>query len=294
MLTNKKIIGIDLGGTNVRAGLISNNELINITSAAIDAQSSEKGVLNTIFSLIEKYINEEIDGIGIGVPSVVDTEKGIVYDVQNIPSWKEVQLKSIMETKYGLPVFINNDANCFALAEKYFGKGKTAESFIGLIIGTGLGAGIIINNRLYEGRNCGAGEIGMLPYLDSIFENYCSGQFFRRKYNLSGEEVNLLAKQNNLDAINILAEFGSHLGNAIKTLLYMFDPEMIILGGSVTNSYNFFENSMRETLKDFAYSNTITNLKIEVSETEYAGVLGAAALVFQQMSFPSTSHEEFY
>src|SRR5690606_24955530 len=112
------------------------------------------------------------------VPSVVDVDKGIVYDVQNIPSWKEVPLKAIMEERYGVPVQVNNDANCFALGEKYFGQGRDSKAFIGLTLGTGLGAGIILNDKLYAGPNCGAGEFGMVPYLDYHYEYYASGQFF--------------------------------------------------------------------------------------------------------------------
>lgn len=290
----KKILAIDLGGTNIRTGIVYREKLMSVKSVNIDSSYSFRQVMDILFDLIDQYIKEDLTGIGIGVPSVVDTEKGIVYNVQNIPSWQEVHLKSIIETKYDLPAFINNDANCFALAEKYFGKGKNVKSFIGLTIGTGLGAGIIINDRLYEGKNCGAGEIGMINYKDSIFENYCSGQFFSRLYNLSGEEVFHRAEENDALAKKILFEFGMHLGNAVKALLYAYDPEMIILGGSVSKSFSYFEKSIQESLNDFAYPNTIKNLKMEVSDIEFPGVLGAAALVLKQFDFQSTSDEQFY
>ncbi|HXS56133.1 MAG TPA: ROK family protein, partial [Hanamia sp.] len=155
MSTN--ILGIDLGGTHVRAGVVSDAHLENIVSVCIPASGTVQEVLEVMYELIDPLINENITAVGIGVPSVVDIEKGIVYDVQNIPSWKEVHLKKLLEDRYHVPVSVNNDANCFALGEKYFGKGKNALSMIGLTIGTGLGAGIIINNKLYAGVNCGAG-----------------------------------------------------------------------------------------------------------------------------------------
>jgi glucokinase len=114
------IIGIDLGGTHVRAGIVSEGHLENIVSVRIPSAGSVEDVLEVMCQLIDPLINENIKAIGIGVPSVVDIKNGIVYDVQNIPSWKKVELKKIMEGRYHLPVSVNNDANCFALGEKYF------------------------------------------------------------------------------------------------------------------------------------------------------------------------------
>ena len=152
-MTFTNIIGIDLGGTHVRAGIVSEGHLENIVSVRIPSTGSVEDVLEVMYQLIDPLVNENIKAIGIGVPSVVDIENGIVYDVQNIPSWKEVHLKKILEKRYHFPVSVNNDANCFALGEKYFGKGQNAHSLIGLTIGTGMGAGIIINDKLYPGLN---------------------------------------------------------------------------------------------------------------------------------------------
>jgi glucokinase len=213
---NNQTIGIDLGGTNIRGGLVSEDNLSSVLSQKINASGSVDGVLKDLFSLVDKLISPSIKAIGIGVPGLVDTENGIVYDVVNIPSWKEVPLGQLLGDRYHLPVFINNDANCFALGEFYFGKGKGYDSMIGLTIGTGLGSGIIINKKLYAGRNGGAGEFGMIDYLDKYVEYYASGQFFTNVYQTDGESVFKKAKEGNEEAIGMYEEMGTHLGNAIK------------------------------------------------------------------------------
>ncbi len=274
------ILGLDLGGTNVRAGLVRNHQLGEVSSTKINSQGSVDDVLDQVFEIIDKSQPEDLDGIGIGVPSVVDVEKGIVYDVQNIPSWKEVHLKSIMEERYSAPTFVNNDANCFALGEKHFGKGVGYQSVIGLILGTGFAGGIIVDNKLYSGRNCGAGEFGMMAYLDSVYEYYCCGQFFTRQFGQTGEQVCQRAEAGEDEAKRMFKEFGHHLGNGIKTVLYAYDPEIIVLGGSVRKAFRFFEEAMWESIQSFVYSNSIKSLKIEVSELEHGAILGAAALYY--------------
>jgi len=272
------IIGVDLGASNVRAAVVRNQRLGEVSSIQIDATGSAEKVMDQICGLIDRVKPEAVDGVGIGVPSVVDLETGVVYDVQNIPSWREVHVKSILEDRYSVPVLVNNDANCFALGELHFGKGIGCQSLIGLIVGTGCAGGIIIDGKLYPGRNCGAGEFGTIPYLESIYEHYCAGQFFTRHVGQTGAEVYQRAVDGDREAAQIFAEFGHHLGEAIKTILYAYDPERIILGGSVRKAYRFFEKAMWESIRSFAFSPAIKSLKIEVSELEHVAILGAAAL----------------
>lgn len=279
-MRNGNFIGIDLGGTHARVGLVRTRELSEIATTRIQASGSVEQVLLQIHDLIEGIGTSEIDAIGIGVPSVVDVEKGIVYDVQNIPSWKEVHLKSLLQEKYNVPVYVNNDANCFALGEKYFGKGQGYQSIIGLIIGTGFAAGIIVNNQLYTGANCGAGEFGMMPYLDSIYEHYCCGQFFTLHKGQTGEQLFQRAVDGDKEALQIFTEYGDHLGNGIKTILYAYDPEIIILGGAVRAAFGFFKESLWLAIQSFAYPESIKGLKIEVSEFDNIAILGAAALCY--------------
>lgn len=278
-----KIIGVDLGGTNMRAGLVQDRHIIKTVSKKTNGGGSTEEVLNDLFNLIDALFDKTITAIGIGVPSVVDIARGIVYDVQYIPSWKEVPLKDLLQSRYAVPVFVNNDANCFALGEYYFGKGQGRDSMIGLTIGTGLGSGIILNRKLYAGKHCGAGEFGMADYLDQFVEYYASGQFFRNVYATDGQEVFKKAMSGDVDALTMYDEFGRHLGNAVKLVLYTYDIPTIVLGGSVRQAYSFFKTSMWERIQTFAYRQTLNEVHIELSDLENSGILGSAALYFDQL-----------
>lgn len=277
------VVGIDLGGTQIRGAVVNEQRLSSLRTDRITASGSMEQILEEIFHLTDGLIDDSIQAIGIGVPSVVDIEKGIVYDVQNIPSWTEVPLKEYMEDRYHLPVIINNDANCFALGEKYFGKGKSLDSFIGLAIGTGIGAGVIIRGKLYAGPNCGAGEFGMVEYLDQCYEYYASGQFFQNCHHTTGEEVFRRAQAGDTGAQAVLSEMGTHLGNAIKMILYTYDPQTIILGGSISQAYQYYQESLWTRIRTFGYPKSLDHFRIDISNLKNSGVLGAAALCYDHV-----------
>ena len=277
-MANEMVLGIDIGGTNIRGGLVDQNNLSSIVSCRVNAMGSVEDVLQQLFSLTDELITITITAIGIGIPGLVDTERGIVFDVVNIPSWKEVPLQKRMEDRYKIPVFINNDANCFALGEFYFGKGVGYNSMVGLTVGTGLGSGLILNKKLYVGKNCGAGEFGMIDYLDKYVEYYASGQYFTNVYQTDGEVVFKSAGEGNPNALRMYEEMGGHLGNAIKIILYSLDVELIILGGSVRSASPYFSKAMWQQIKTLAFQKSANSLRIEISELENSGILGAASL----------------
>jgi glucokinase len=272
------IIGIDLGGTNIRGGCIEDMALKGVLSKKLTAHHDANEVLQQLFDITDALITPSTTAIGIGVPGLVDLHTGTVSDVVNIPSWKKISLQQILEQRYNIPVLINNDANCFALGEYYFGKGKKTDSMVGLTIGTGLGSGLILNKQLYTGTHCGAGEFGMIPYMDQCIEYYASGQFFKNVYGIEGEVAFQRALNGATEAIDMYCEFGTHLGNAIKTILFALDVELIILGGSVSRAFTLFEKSMWNSIMEFPYKESANSLNIEVSELENSGILGAAAL----------------
>jgi len=280
-MADKSIIGVDLGGTNIRVGKVNNNNIVDLYSQQISSIGSEQVVLDEIITSIYKIFNDSVLGIGVGVPSVVDVKKGIVYDVQNIPSFKEVKLKKILEEEFKVPTYINNDANCFVAGEKYFGAGKNYKNIVGLIIGTGLGAGLYTNGKLYCGANCGAGEFGMLPYKDGVYEDYCSGKYFEKNLKTTGKEIFYRAEKGDEDSIQTFDEFGTNIGNAISAIIFAVDPEIIILGGSVSIAFNYFRESMEKVLNKFPYQNSVKKLKIVKSNLEQVSILGAAALYYE-------------
>ncbi len=279
----KNIIGIDIGGTTIVGGRVENSVITQQLSKDTNALEGGQITLNILTGIISELKNNETIAIGIGVPSVVDRERGIVYNVQNIKDWDEVHLKNILEEKFKIPVFIDNDANCFAYGEKIFGKGKDFRHFVGITLGTGVGGGIIQNNQLLKDANCGSGEFGELPYLDSILEEYCGSRFFPRTGNISGYEAALKAKEGDEESIELYKEYGKHIAMLVKYILLIIDPQAIIFGGSISQSYNLFKESMYEGLQNFPYPNSVKKLKILTSDLQNTGVLGAAALCVQPL-----------
>jgi len=278
-----RFIGLDLGGTSVKAGLVSAGVVLGEASERIKTGGSTEEIIGQIFRVLDRLEPSTASGIGVGAPSVIDVANGVVFDTQNIPSWRDVDvpLGARLTERYRVPVYVNNDANCFVLGEKYFGKAVSFSNVVGVTIGTGLGSGLIINDRLYSGTNCGAGEFGMCPFRDRVIEYYASGQFFANIYGVSGEALAERAARGDNEAAAIFAEFGRNLGEAVKTILYAVDPDLIVFGGSVARSYRWFEAGMRETLATFVYPRSLARLRIEVSELPNAAILGAASLCLE-------------
>ena len=274
----ENIIGIDIGGTSIVGGRIEGDKIVKQLSTDTKASEGGSTTLNAIKSLIKELITSNTKAIGLGVPSVVDREKGIVYNVQNIKDWDEIYLKSIIEAEFNAPAYIDNDANCFAYGEKIYGKGKEFKNFVGITLGTGVGGGIINNHHLLSDSNCGSGEFGELPYLDSILEEYCGSRFFTNSANQSAYEIAVKAKSGDQEAIKLYNEYGRHLSVLVKTILLVLDPQAIIFGGSISQSFDLFKDSIFENLKDFPYPKSVDNIKIITSNLNNIGILGAGAL----------------
>lgn len=280
----KRIVGVDIGATKIKLGLVINSEVVEEIKIPTQAQSSEDQIIEHIIAGIEDLAGQDFDGIGIGVPGLIDEDKGVIYDLLNIPSWKEVHLKEKLEGHFLKPVRITNDANVFAVGEKFFGAGKRFKNLVGITLGTGLGTGIIIHDQLYSGTLSSAGEIGSIPYLDSTIENYCSGKFFLEQYGLKGNEVFKRAQANDEDALKIMEEFGRHLGNAVKIVLNVLSPEAIFFGGSISKAFKYFEPSLMRSVNEFPFKRVLERLVIEPSHTSNISILGAAALIASEDS----------
>ena len=274
----KNNIGVDIGGTSIVGGRIEEEQIVEQLSMGTNASEGGEKTLGILKEIIAKLKTDDTRAIGIGVPSVVDREKGIVYNVQNIRDWDEVHLKSILEAEFEVPVYIDNDANCFAYGEKIYGKGKEFENFVGITLGTGVGGGIVQRHQLLSDSNCGSGEFGEIPYLGSILEEYCGSRFFTRAANQSGYEVALKARDGDIPSIDLYNEYGKHIAVLVKIILLVLDPQAIIFGGSITRSFDLFEEAMYDNLKDFPYPKSVEKIHILTSDLDNIGILGAGAL----------------
>ncbi|MEE4271124.1 MAG: ROK family protein [Thermoanaerobaculales bacterium] len=272
------IIGVDLGGTKVSVGAVRGSQVARIVTRPIPAQASAEVILDRVTDTIAEVVDETVVGMGVGVPSVVDVAEGIIRRTSNIPSWKEIHLRTALEKRFGVPAWINNDANAFVVGEHVFGAARGCDHAVGLTLGTGLGTGVIVNGRLYNGANCGAGELGVMAYRGGRLEDWCAAPFFRREAGISGEVLHERAREGDAAALDAFRDYGRELAEGVKIALYAYDPEILVFGGSIASAFDLFEGALREGLADFKYPHIIERVKITASKLKNAAVLGAAAL----------------
>lgn len=274
------VLAIDLGGTNLCLGLVDDGAVVNMTSVpSFPTSATMEQTLEYLAEQISIMMSPSVEKIGIGVPSVVDVERGIVYNAANIPSWKEVRLKNFLEKRFGIPVSINNDANCYAMGAygSYPSDNKPAV-LVTVTLGTGLGIGIVDHGCLYCGVNCGAGELGYLDYKDSNLEEYCSKQFFD-KHGVKPHEASAAALSGDESAIKLFNEFGRNLGHALMIIMYAYDPSHIVLGGGIANALPLFRDAMEEYLiEKFPFKKNVENLIIDVRTSGEMPILGASLI----------------
>lgn len=271
-------IALDLGGTNIRAARVDNGVCTDKASVSCPATEPEDVVIDSIVSLIDPLMSVEVDGIGVGVPSVVDPERGIVYNAANIPSWKEVHLKEKLEKRFGVSVKVNNDCNCFALGESTYGAAKGMKDVVCITLGTGVGSGLILDGKLYSGVLCGAGEVGSLPYKDSDYEHYCSTLWLKGKHNTNGADLAKRAAEGDVEAIELWKEFGRHLGELSKAIMFAYAPQAIVVGGGIAPAMPLFIEGWKKTVSTFPYAGIRENCKLLQAQLPDANLLGAALL----------------
>jgi glucokinase len=276
----KEIIGIDIGGTSMKCGLVANSKLEQLNTTTTDPKKDKDYMLNNLYLSIDQVFTKNTTAIGIGIPGFIDSKKGIIYDSVNIESWKNLNLKKVIEDRFKVPVFIDNDANCFVQGSRTYGISKSCQNVVGLTLGTGLGAGVIINGQLCNGLNNCAGEFGQIAYRDNNFEDYCSGKFFQLRYNSKGEDIYKLANTGDENSIKIWEEFGEHLAELIQLISYCLAPEIIVFGGSVSNGFPLYINRLRDKLETFRFQQPFKNLKILKENNPDIAILGAASLCF--------------
>jgi len=282
-MLDSSIVALDIGGTKITSGRYNYSDAKDGVMEAVEtlpfcAQGSANEILDFIITCIEKIQLDNMVAIAIGVPSIVDVEQGIVYEAVNIQAWQEVSLKKDLEAHFKLPVYINNDVNCFTVGEHLNGAGSGYKDIVGICLGTGFGAGIVSNNQLYAGHNCGAGEVGCINYLDATIDDYCSGQFFIKHYQECGADLATKARNGDTHAIAAFQAFGKHLANGITPILLILDPQVIVIGGSVAHSFDLFIDALWQELGSFPLKRVIDNLNIEQSKQRNSALIGAANL----------------
>lgn len=278
-MLSEKIIGIDIGGTKIGIGLLVDGKIEQFVKMDTPAQGTQEEVMQEIVKGIENLNGyQDALGIGIGAPGLIDEEEGIIFSVTNIPSWTEVHLKDYLQKHFNKPVYLTNDANCFAIGVKMFGEGKDYKNVVCLALGTGAGAGIVIDGYLHSGQVAGAGEVGGIPYRDHDFETYCSGKFFKQLNNTDGATEYAKAQKGDAAALQLFEEFGSHVGNLINTCIYMLAPQAVIIGGSVAKSFEFWKEGMQKTVDSFPYKKVTEDFKVLTTDIPDIAVIGAAAL----------------
>lgn len=273
-------IGIDIGGTNISLGLVEDGRLLkSVHVPSFPEDTSLEQSMEYLCSIIGGIMTDRVEKIGIGVPSVVDVDRGIVYDALNIPSWKEVPICDILSRRFGVPVSVNNDANCFAWGVyKSIPVEERPQSFVTVTLGTGIGLGIVANGKLYCGAHCGAGEICCLPYKDSILEDYCSKKFFSSR-GWDPKEAQEEAESGNAEALLLYDELGKHLGAMMNSILYLYDPAQVVLAGGIANSFPFFKDSMFRYLNEnFSYRNYFEDLVVRTCTDDDMPVIGASMI----------------
>lgn len=282
---SQTLLCVDLGGTKALVAKVTAIGVIEKRYFDVDGNASKAQMNEFLCKIIEQVIDDSCQGIVIGVPSMVVMKTGEVIETVNIPDWKNVQLKALLSEHFKLPVLVHNDANCFAMGEFTQGQFHTNTNLIGICLGTGLGAGLVLNGQLYTGKHSAAGEFGSFDYRHGIIENYTSGQFFIEQ-GTSGKQLYQQALANDVAAQAQFTEFGKHLAHAINQVILAFDPDVIILGGSVANASAYFLPSLHSQLAKLVNPIILQSLDICISTLgDDAPLLGGYALFINEINY---------
>jgi len=309
-------IGIDLGGTNISAGLVDEHgEILFPVRMPTKAERGLDAVVADMITIIKKVMSHQkenylsdIKGVGIGVPGLVSADLSKIYYCTNL-GWNNVHLKELIEKQVEIPVFLDNDANLAALAEHEAGALENVENGVLLTLGTGIGGGLIFNNKPYRGSH-GLGELGHAIIGENFYDCNCgkNGCFetfasataiikyttkliedkkypkstLYNKYEsgkLSAKAIIDAAKKNDELAVDAFARYTKYLAIGINNIINMLDPDVIALGGGVAHAGDFLYDSISLKLKELAFVEDFPTAKIVPAKMgNDAGIVGAAFL----------------
>ena len=302
-------IGLDLGGTNIRAAAITKEEeILHRVKIATEVSKGKESVIANILKIIEtireKTKGFKLSAIGMGIPGIIFFDKGIVARSPNFPDWIDFNLRERLSKDLDVPFYIDNDANLAAFGEGCIGAGRNYNSFCMLTLGTGVGGGIILNKNIWRGEYGMAGELGHITiYPDGhpcpcgnkgCLEQYASATGIVRMamegnppsptFTKGGKEgiitadmIFQLAKEGDRFALEIFQKMGRILGIGIADLVNILNIELFVLGGGVADSWDYFIDSAIDEIKKRTYRITGERVKVVKAELgDDAGIFGAA------------------
>jgi glucokinase len=308
------VIGIDLGATKT-AGLLLNGDRVEEHYRALTDDRSPQDVIASLIEacshLRDKAASRdvEVEAIGLGIAGFVDFERGVVTEAPNHPL-HDTPVRDILEKEFGLPAYVDNDANVAALAEALMGAGRGSRYIVHLTLGTGIGGGIVIDGSVYRGALGSAAELGHMIILEDgplcncgargCLEALASGvalnrrveelavaqlsapvveEFLKDPYAFEAEALSRHAAGGDRLAAKILADAGRHLGVGIASLVNIFNPDVVTLSGGLLGCYAFMEEPMRLAFEELAIPISRRHVRILTSTLgEDGGMLGAALL----------------
>lgn len=299
------IVGVDVGGTNVKLGLINTRGHVVARSrfATKSYISKPAHLMAAMAAAIKDLLGKnqlqlkDVQGVGIGLPGLVDPKSGLVIFLPNIPGWKNIPLARQLRQKLKVPIFLDNDVNVITLGEWRFGAGIGSDHMIGMTLGTGVGAGLIVNGLLYRGPGFAAGELGHVPvnlkgpncncpsfacleaYVGNKRLERQASQILGRK-NIALEEVFIMAKQGNKKAIKFWDDAGQIIGSVLVGVVNLLNPTKIVIGGGVSNNARFLFPSIKDQIKKRAMPVQAKMARVVRAKLgDDAGIIGARVLV---------------
>lgn len=291
----KYYIGIDIGGTNLRAAIL--DEECNLVDKLKISNEVEKGPEYNLDKLIleikERWSDKEIISVGVGCSGPLDIRSGTILVTPNLRTWEYFKLKEYLENKFDLPVFVNNDANVAGYSEAMVGAGKGAESVYYMTLSTGIGGGFIYKGEIVSGFNSIAAEIGNMIINEDKYkhsnmnygglEGQCSGVNIARISSeiiggeLTTKDVFEGAEKGNMELQKILSEWVINVSKAIANIIVTVDPEVIVLGGSVIINNPSYLNKIKEETQKRVFDGIKINIKLaEIGDD--TGLIGAGLL----------------
>ncbi len=308
---SRAAVAIDLGGTNLRMGVVDNSGKV-LHWSQVETPPDKQLILHSVVAKVQEGLRfckaNGLTPVGVGVSTGgrVDFEKGEVVDSTSlIPGWKNVEIRNAIESGVDISVVVDNDGNCSAVAERVFGKAKCVDNFISIALGTGIGGGIYVDGKLLRGQNNFTAEIGHVSVNSDgplcscgnrgCVELYASGSGLVRwardefpllsdlaaRDSLSAKEIGDMARSGDRVAIDLLKKAGEKLGIAVAGFVNIFNPSMIVISGSLLGLGAPYFDAFESTVRSRAIKPTADALRIEFSDLRNeAGILGAAATAF--------------